>query len=108
LDAEELRDLLGKLRASEYCQKNDLVDPITMFIATGTRISELLGFLWPDYARQAATISVTGKLIRVAGRGLVRVDETKTAAGRWTIPLPDFAVQILDQRREQPYLGSKR
>ena len=108
LTGAELRELLGKLRASEYCQKNDLVDPITIFIATGTRISELLGWLWSDYSEQAATISVSGKLVRVSGKGLVRVDETKTAAGRRTIPLPEFAIQILGQRRGLPYLGEQK
>jgi integrase len=97
LTAEELRSLLGKLRASAYCQKNDLVDPITIFIATGARISELLGFVRQDYAEEASTITVTGKLVRVAGAGVVRVDETKTAAGRRTMSLPAFAVQILHE-----------
>ena len=38
-------------------------------------------------------------------QGLIRVDETKTAAGRRTIALPRFAVEALRQRRSQPYLG---
>jgi site-specific recombinase XerD len=43
LTGEQLRDLLSKLRASENCQRRDLVDPITVLIATGLRRSELLG-----------------------------------------------------------------
>jgi integrase len=35
------------------------------------------------------------------------VDETKTAAGRRTIPLPRFAVETLMARRGQPYLGEQ-
>jgi hypothetical protein len=35
------------------------------------------------------------------------VDETKTAAGRHTIPLPRFAVETLMARRGQPYLGEQ-
>jgi integrase len=31
----------------------------------------------------------------VRGEGLLRVDETKSAAGRRTIPLPRFAVEML-------------
>ena len=62
LTADELRGLLGALRASDYCQKNDLVDPITVFMATGMRISELLGLRWQDFNEQAATLSVTGSL----------------------------------------------
>ncbi len=107
LTADELRDLLGKLRASEYCQRNDLVDPITIFIATGLRRSELLGLRWSDFDENAGTLTVTGKVIRAAGKGLLRVDETKTAAGRRTVPLPSFAVVTLMQRRKKPFLGEQ-
>src|SRR6202022_3719201 len=41
LTADELRGLLAKLRASKECQRHDVIDPITLFIATGLRISEL-------------------------------------------------------------------
>jgi integrase len=105
LTADELRGLLSRLRASEACQHHDLVDPITLFIATGLRISELLGLLWTNFDESAATLTVTGKLIRAAGKGLIRLDETKTAAGRRTLPLPGFAVTVLSARRSLPYLG---
>ncbi len=92
LTADQLRELLGKLRASATCHKRDLVDPITLLIATGLRRSELLALRWSDFDQTAGTIAVAGKVVREAGKGLVRVDETKTAAGRRTIPLPAFAV----------------
>jgi integrase len=88
LTADELRGLLGKLRASSACQRHDLVDPITLFVATGLRISELLGLQWSDFDEDAATLTITGKVIRAAGKGLLRVDETKTAAGRGRYPCP--------------------
>ena len=107
LTADELRELSGKLRASEYCQRNDLVDPMTIFIATGLRRSELLGLRWADFDEKAATLTVTGKVVRAAGKGLLRVDETKTAAGRRTVPLPSFAVITLTERRKKPFLGEQ-
>jgi integrase len=107
LTADELRGLLGQLRASEACQRHDLVDPITLFIATGLRISELLGLEWGNFDEAAATLTITGKVIRAAGKGLVRVDETKTAAGRRKLPLPGFAVTVLSARRSLPYLGQQ-
>jgi integrase len=107
LTADELRGLLGKLLASEYCQKNDVVDPIIIFMATGLRISELLGLRWQDFDERAATLAVTGKLVRAACKGLERIDETKTTAGRRTIPLPRFAVETLQRRRGRPYLGEQ-
>jgi len=36
---------------------------------------------------------------------LVGVDETKSAAGRGTVPLPRFAIDMLEKRRQLPYVG---
>lgn len=105
LTAEQLRDLLQKVRESQYCRNHDLVDPITLLIATGLRRSELLGMRWVDFDGDARTLAVTGKVVRVTGDGLKRVDETKSAAGRRTVPLPLFAVAMLTARRLLPFLG---
>jgi integrase len=107
LTADELRGLLGKLRASAACQRQDLLDPTILFIATGLRISELLGLRWVDFDETAATLTVTGKVVRASGKGLMRIDETKTAAGQRMIPLPSFAVAVLSARRGRPYLGEQ-
>jgi integrase len=100
-----LRKLLAKLRADDYCQQNDLVDPITVLIATGLRRSELLALRWTDFDETTATLTVAGKVVRVAGEGLQRIDDTKSDAGRRTIPLPRFAVDVLRERRTHPYLS---
>jgi integrase len=107
LTADQLRELLIKLRASETCAKRDLVDPITLLIATGLRRSELLALRWSDFDAAAGTVAVTGKVVRQSGKGLHRIDETKTAAGRRTIPLPSFAVAMLTERRKLPFLGEQ-
>ena len=107
LTATQLRDLLIKLRASETCRKRDLTDPVTLLIATGLRRSELLALRWCDFDAGAGTISVCGKVVREKANGLVRVDETKTVAGRRVIPLPAFAVAVLSERRNLPYLGEQ-
>ncbi|WCS17527.1 site-specific integrase [Mycobacterium marinum] len=107
LTADDLRGLLAKLRASEACQRHDLVDPISLFVATGLRISELLGLRWVDFDEMGPTLTVSGKVIRAAGKGLMRIDETKTAAGRRTLPLPDFAVTVLSARRGVGFLGQQ-
>lgn len=98
LTADQLRDLLAKLKDSEACQKRDLTDPITLLIATGLRRSELPALRWTDFDADAGTISISGKLIREKAQGLVQVDETKTAAGRRVIPLPAFAIATLTER----------
>ena len=105
LTAEQLRDLLQKLQASKFCQDHDLIDPITLLIATGLRRSELLGLRWNDYDDAARTLAVAGKVVRVSGEGLQRVDETKSAAGRRTVPVPLFAVEMLRIRRRLSHLG---
>jgi len=105
LTGDQLRELLGKLQASEYCRTYDLVDPITLLMATGLRRSELLGLRWTDYG--GGTLTVRAKLIRAAGKGLKLVEETKTAAGRRTVPLPEFAITMLEKRRAKPYIGEQ-
>jgi integrase len=52
-------------------------------------------------------LTVAGKVIRVPGEGLLRVDDTKSAAGRRTIPRPRFALEMLQKRRHLPYLGEQ-
>ena len=105
LTVDQLRDLLAGLRASDYCREHDLADPFTILIATGLRRGELLALRWTDYDETAGTLTVCGKIVRITGKGLVRDDETKTAAGRRTIALPRFAIDVLAARRERPYLG---
>jgi integrase len=88
LTAEQLRALLAKLRVSEPCRDYDLVDPITLLIATGLRESELLGLLWSDFNADNGTLTVTGKVVRPAGQGLQRHDTAKSDAGLRTLPCP--------------------
>ena len=107
LPVEEARMLLAAVRASEECRRKDLTDPITVLMATGLRRSELLALWWPNFDMKAGTITVTGKLVRAKGKGLIRVeDEAKTAAGLRTIPLPRFAVDCLIARKKDRWHGS--
>lgn len=107
LTPEQIDSLLETLQGSARCQKFDLVDPITMLMATGLRRSELLALRWSDYDKTAKEIRVTGKVIRVKGKGLKRYDQTKTEAGKRTLKLPVFAVDMLAARRKTPYLGEQ-
>jgi integrase len=100
LDRGELRAMLGKLQASEICQRKDLVDPITILAATGMRRSELLGLRWTDFDEEARTLAVAGKVTRIAGKGLTRLDNGKTGSAIRILPLPGFAVEALVKRRD--------
>jgi len=84
---------------ANYCDEADLVDVVTMFAATGCRISEVLGLRWSDVNLDTKTVSITGKVTGVKGRGLVRDNCTKTEAGRRVLPLPSFAVSMLLARQ---------
>jgi integrase len=107
LTAEQLRRVLADVSASERCRENDLVDPIIVLAATGLRESELLGLRWTDFDANAGTVTLTGKLVRAIGHGLMRIDETKSAAGKRTLPLPRFAVDALTARRRLPFFGDQ-
>lgn len=107
LTGDQLRDLLAALRQSEYCQRADLVDPITVLVATGLRRGELLALHWSDFNAAAGTLTVCAKVVRQHGHGLQRVAEAKTEAGLRTIPLPRFAIAALAERRHKPFLGAQ-
>jgi integrase len=107
LSVEQFSGLLEKLAGSKYCLDYDLVGPITMLMATGLRRSELLGLRWSDYSPTLSEIAITGKVIRVKGKGLQRYTQTKTAAGERTLPLPRFATAMLAARRRTPYVGEQ-
>jgi integrase len=108
LTAGELRALLAGLRSSDYCRSRDLADPITLFVATGMRVSELLALRWEDYDVAAGTLTIAGKVVRAKGQGLQRFDESKTEAGLRTNPLPTFAIEALNARRSRPFVGQQQ
>lgn len=113
VSAEQLVSLLTGMRTSEeayaegrtvaeYCRDADLVDPVTLFVGTGLRRSEVMALRWVDIDDDTNTAHIRGKVIRVNGVGLVRKEYTKTAAGMRTIPLPEFVMDMLKQRRDIP------
>nr|WP_234821693.1 site-specific integrase [Mycobacteroides abscessus] len=107
LESTELRDLIGKLRVSEACQAADLVDAVTILAATGMRRSELLALRWVDFDEDAGTLNITGKVARIEGQGLKRLDTTKTDFSERVVPLPGFAVTALSERRGRAFVGQR-
>ncbi|MET7772324.1 tyrosine-type recombinase/integrase [Nocardia sp. NPDC005366] len=87
---------------AQFCDRADLADPITMFSATGARISQLLAFLLEDYDPDTGIIPVRAHVIRVPGTGLIRqtVDETPGNAKNryYEIQLPEFCMVMLQRR----------
>ncbi|MGB3772867.1 MAG: site-specific integrase [Rhodococcus sp. (in: high G+C Gram-positive bacteria)] len=101
-----LPELLTGLRESAFCTQNDLADPFTLLLATGMRRSELLAIRWVDINESERTVSVTGKVVRVKGGGLVRLSATKTESGLRTLKLPAFAMEMLQRRAQEPTIGN--
>ena len=76
-----------------------LEEPYSLMVMTvaalGLRLSEMLGLQWNDFDWKAKTVTIQ----RSAYRG--SVDETKTAASRATVPVPDeLATRLLAWREK--------
>jgi integrase len=69
---------------------------------TGMRPSEYLGLKWSDVDLEKGTVTVQRSLVE-SGKGCqMRIDETKTAHSRRSIPLPPSVIRVLiEQRRKQ-------
>lgn len=88
-----------KQTISEYCAQADLADVVIMFAATGARISEVLGIRWKDVDLAAKTVTISGKVNRMPGGGMIRESFAKSAAGMRVLPLPSFAIAMLMGRQ---------
>ncbi|MEV1114155.1 site-specific integrase [Actinosynnema sp. NPDC049800] len=100
LTATEVLDLLKKLDRDERAVKDDLPDLIRFFLATGERTGEALGAHWPDFNAEARQLAMSGNVIRARGRGRI-VNRGKTENAERPIPLPDWCVTMLVERREK-------
>jgi len=79
----------------------DLADIVDVLLATGSRIGEVLAVRWNDLDLSAdtPTLTVSGTLVYVRGKGTFRQPWTKSDAGYRTVSLPQFAVEVLERRR---------
>ncbi|SLJ82199.1 Phage integrase (fragment) [Mycobacteroides abscessus subsp. abscessus] len=73
--------MVKALLESESCQARDLTDPILMHLATGLRVSEVLGLLWSEFDTDAKTLGVSGRVVRDIGVGLLRTPTVDSSKG---------------------------
>ena len=106
LTADELRGLLAMLRASESCQRHDLIDPITLFIAMGCGSPSCSGVL-DRLQREAATLTITGKVVRAAGKGSAADRRDQDCRGPPDASPTDVCGTVLCARCSLPYLGEQ-
>ncbi len=93
---------LAKLEDDEVAVRRDLPDLTRWLLATGVRIGEAIAVSWDEIDLDNSTVAIDYKIIRVKGRGLVRVPRPKSDAGHRTLPLPLFALRMLRRRSQTP------
>lgn len=96
----EVLGLLKKLDQDEQAVKDDLPDLVRFFLGTGERTGEALGAHWPDFNEEARELAMSGNVIRARGRGRI-VNRGKTENAERPIPLPDWCVAMLVERRSK-------
>jgi integrase len=102
LTAEERAQWLTALEADEKAKTWDLPDLTRMMLATGCRVGETLAIGWSEVDLDAATVDVCWRLVRRKGHGLLRLPSTKSGRkGERLVPLPNWAVDMLRERRER-------
>jgi integrase len=62
------------------------------------RIGEAIAVDWENIDRDKGLVQIDHKIIRVKGKGLLRAPRIKSSAGHRTLPLPLFALEMLDRR----------
>jgi integrase len=102
LTVEEVRAVRRWLEDDAAARERDLPDLVAFLAATGLRIGEACAVSWADVDLEAATVAVSGTVLRVKGQGLV-VSRPKSAAGERVLALPKWCVALL--RRRGPSSG---
>ncbi|MHA6806042.1 site-specific integrase [Salinifilum ghardaiensis] len=100
LTQEERVRWLDQLEADEKAVRWDLPDLSRFMLATGVRIGEALAVYWSEVDLSAGVVAVDHNVVRVKGQGLIR-KSTKTEHGERTLPLPRWAVAMLERRWEE-------
>jgi integrase len=102
LTREEAHQLLERLAADSEADRFDLVDLVEFLLGTGVRIGEACALRWSAVDLDAGTLRVEATLIRIPREGLAIQEFPKTTAGRRTIALPAFVVDLLRRRLATP------
>jgi integrase len=99
-DVRELIDTAMKKKRPGPRMSDDLRDMVDLILATGCRIGEVLGFIYPeiDLSSEMPTVTVSGTVVTETGKGTFRQPWPKTNAGFRTLVLPPFGVDIVLRR----------
>jgi hypothetical protein len=101
LTRDERDRWLAALDADPQAARKDLPDLTRWMLATGVRIGEALAVSWSEVDLDARSVEIDWKLVRIKGEELRRVPRVKDDSDR-TLPLPQFAVDMLRRRNQGP------
>jgi integrase len=103
----ELREFLRLAGADQWAIDHDMPDLLTFMAGIGCRIGEACALRWEDVELEIGTVTISGTVERVTGKGHYRKETTKTAAGLRTLKLPEPVVGMLVERRvAHPFVSS--
>jgi integrase len=80
--------------------RQDLPDIARYLAGTGNRTGETLAIRWESINFTAKIAHVEGNLVRIKGEG-IKVNDGKTAMANRSIPLTDWLVDLLKDRRQR-------
>ena len=98
LSVDEIRLLHTSLAEDQQALEADIVDLVTLLIASGLRLGEALSLRWADVDLESGTLEVKGTVLRVKGEGLIITSSPKSAAGHRVLELPTWAADTLRRR----------
>jgi integrase len=106
LTLDETRQILEIFDTDNIAIRQDLPDIARYLAGTGHRTGEILAIRWEAINLADKTITIDGNLVRIKGHGLT-INHGKTAMATRTIPLTDWLVELLtDRRQRMAALGS--
>lgn len=84
-----------------HTRPDDLLDIVDVMLATGARIGEVLALRWEDVDLDAHRLSITGTVVSLKGRGIVRQDHPKSQGSAKTFTVGAPLVASLRARWER-------
>lgn len=102
LALDDVQHMRVALYADEDAVNRDIPNAVDYMLGTSARIGEAMALRWADLDldEEIPTTLIRSTAIFVKGRGMVIQDHPKTSSSRRSVPLPDFVVAMLRERRE--------
>jgi integrase len=95
LDLEQAQRFIDQVEETHYFGRCIYIVGVTL----GLRIGECLGIRWSDIDLDAGTLQINRGIVYMGSKTVVH--EPKTRAGRRTIHMPEFLVEILREHRKE-------